>query len=233
MKLQRRKLLGLSVVAAFCAISPLSAKPKEDQGTSAEELAKVTLPAPNATKVAILPFNDFEGDVYRQRVASAASFLFFQHHGFMMVPILESFQAMEKDGDLEPGEALRKSDAIRIGKSLGANWVIYGAVNNVRVYRKSSLFKNEKKVEINLKITAADCESGNIVFWQTRTEVMAEPDGLFTKKTTRMTRLAIRVATENTLKILFQALLNHQTTGESPDQEEIQKFIDRNWPEKK
>ena len=108
-------------------------------GTSPAEVAALKarpLPQPHDLKIAIMPFWDTSGLKDNSRMETSAVWLLCQREGFQLTPILDSFKAVANDGDIEPGLPLRKDDAIRIGRKLGAHWVIYGEIRDLKQYKK-------------------------------------------------------------------------------------------------
>lgn len=231
------KLL-LCLIALLC-ISPLHAADENPpQGTSAEEIASLKarpLPQPNKVKVAVLPFWDAAGSVEHVRMASSANWLLFQREGFQMVPILDSFKALAEDKKVEPGATLRSEDAIRIGKTLGVDFVVYGEVKELAVFKKNSVFKQSKNINAALRIAITEVPSESLLYWHSRRE-KSGGTGIqkgFQSKMDSLKRKACVVVSALALQPLFAAFPPHSVTDNTIESGDIAGFMDRTWPDKK
>lgn len=214
-------------VSVFGAVSSRAAEGKAPEGTSREELAERKLPVPAAIKVAVLPFWAYSSDVHHTRIGSSVQWLLFQHEGFSMIPLPQSFAAFDKDKEAEPGLALRKLDAQRLGKTLGADWVVYGEVRELRVYKKESFFRESRKVIAGLRIAVLDCKSGELFYWKTASGSMGGAP--IKNKFDKLLRLGVLRVSETALTDLFISLPTHKTVGEKPDTGDIAAFMQTLW----
>lgn len=221
------------VVALYvCSLSFRAAhadKERAPEGTSKQELAARRLPSPGATRVAVLPFWDYSSDINHTRVGSAVNWLLFQHEGFSMIPLPQSFAAFASDKDAEPGLALRKSDAQRIGKSLRADWVVYGEVRELRVYKKQSVFRNSRKVAASLRIAVLDCRSGELFYWKTHSDTVGGAP--IKNKYDKLLRLGALRVSQTALADLFSSLPAHQMVGKTPETDDVATFVNSLWKE--
>lgn len=236
-----KKFLLLMVTLLLAAgTARADKKPPPPEGTTDAELKALKLPLPANTKVAILPFGDFGGDDTRKKSATATAFLFFEHEGFVMVPILDSYKAVADDKEIEPSEDLRRTDAARVGKSLGAAWAVYGAVKGVNVASKTSFWTGatKKTSQLSLRLSVVDCESGQLVFWRTLTAKKSAKAIVGGIRPEKRTRIAILVAIRDLLKPFFAVLPPHETVANIPnenakhvpDDVDVLTFINKTWP---
>lgn len=203
------------------------------EGTSATELqAAAPLPLPTAIKVAVLPFYDAQSDVTHVQMASAGNHLLFARHGFQMTPLLQSFEAVKKDGDVEPGLPIRKSDALRLGKKLGVNWVVYGEIKEMRPYKKESFFGGQSKfMWASMRIAVMNVDKEEVLFWQSRSRRIGGTgfNKGFSKKGAQLVRTGVLSVSDQSLQTLMDALPKHEVKGAVPDSGDLAKFIDETW----
>lgn len=231
--MQKVRLLTWFVVALCVSLlgfgTARADKERAPEGTSKQALSARHLPSPSAIKVAILPFWDYSSDVNHTRVGSAVNWLLFQHEGFAMIPLLQSFAAFASDKDAEPGLALRKSDAQRIGKSVGADWVVYGEVREVRVYKKESVWRNSRKVAASMRIAVLDCRSGELFYWKTHSNTVGGPP--IKNRYDKLLRLGALRVSQTALVDLFSSLPSHQTLGNVPETDDVATLVNSIWKE--
>ncbi len=172
---EMRRYALLAVLTVF-ALTVLPAAAGEIQGTTANDLKTAGLPAPSTIKVAVLPLQDAKSVERHTQVATATVALGFMRCGFQFAPELKTRdatglaailhatnQTLLADKKIAPGEPLRLDDAVRIGKELGADWVVYGDVVDMHTYMKTSFFVNQKKGVVNLKIKIANVATGELI----------------------------------------------------------------------
>ncbi len=177
---------------------------KKFEGTSKENLAKITLPIPSQTKVAVLPFY---APIKKEHVkyATEATFKLFQEAGFTMIPQEDAATAFESDTQKEAGEALTKEDALRIGKAVGADWVVYGKLPDLSTYTKQSFFSTAKKARVSMKISVIDAKTGEIIFWQFGSDA-GGGGGMFVEKGAKLEREIVSGITKKLLNDLFSVI---------------------------
>ena len=202
------------------------------EGTTATEVAALQpLPAPDTLKVAVLPFTAASSDSAHVRIATGANWLLFQREGFQMIPVKESFDALKKDGEVEPGLPLRKSDAVRLGKALGADWVIYGEVKELRPYKKESFFKTSKLMWASMRLAVADVNKEDLIFWQVRSRRIGGTGfaGGNYKSGESLARTGVISVSDLSLTPLMEALPKHEVKGEKPDTGDLAGFVKETW----
>jgi hypothetical protein len=200
-----RKHISTLVLCLFIVLAITSqsmGKEKKFEGTTKEDLAKITLPTPSQTKVAILPFY---APIKKEHVkySTEAAFKVFEEQGFVMLPQEEVNSAFENDKKKEEGEPLTKEDALRIGKSVGADWIIYGKVLDLSTYMKQTFWSALKKAKVSLKISILDAKTQEIFFWRQGSDVVEGGMGVFVKKGAALEKEAVYVFTKKLLKDLF------------------------------
>lgn len=179
--------------------------------------------------MAVLPFSDYASDIERERVASSATYLYCAHEGFKLVPIVDCFKATAADKEIEPGLPLRKSDAVRIGKALGADWVIYGEVKEADTRKKQGFFNATKRTKGSIRLSIADCAADKLIYWQSRTDVTVTNVGLSGRSTHNAVRVVLRDVTGHVVRPLCEAMPKH-TAGKDVDTDELLNFVNNTWP---
>ena len=177
----------------------------------------------------------------RCRFSTVASYLLLEHVGFQMVPVLDVYKATETDKEIEPGESLRRTDAVRIGKTLGAQWSVYGEVKNIHGYEKTGWFNTQKKTELTMRISIVNCESGDLIYWRTSTSTVGAVKQLGMQRPDKLIRRAILGASVDILQPFAQALPPHETVANIPDENadhvpddvDILTVMNRLWPDDK
>lgn len=218
------------------ACAPALAKDKlteNSEGTSDAEIAALKpLPAPSTIKVAVLPFSATSSDVTHVRMGTGANWMLFQRQGFQMIPITAGFEAVKKDGELEPGLPLRKSDAVRLGKSLGADWVIYGEVKELRPYKKETFFSSSKLMWASMRLAVADVNNDRLLFWQSRSRRIGGTGfaGGARKGGATLARTGVLSISDQSFAPLFEAMPAHQVSADKPISGDLAKFLDETFP---
>jgi TolB-like protein len=188
----------------FCASLACAKAPPPNQGTTLEQLKAAGLKAPATQKVAVLPFWDFSGEQRKGRISSVAAFLILQREGYQVMPLWEAEKAYLADKELEPGEPLRKQDATRIGKALGADLVCYGEVQHLETKQEYNFWWGYKdRPKASIKITLLSMPEGETVFWGKRSD---EASGRGHTSETAMERHAICVSMANLLEPICKCL---------------------------
>ncbi|BCM89158.1 hypothetical protein IAD21_01002 [Abditibacteriota bacterium] len=208
---------------------------ESSEGTAASDLAALKLPAPADIKVAVLPFSDYASDQNHVRIASGANFLLFQRQGFQLLPLADSFAAAKADDELEPGLPLRKSDAVRLGKQLGADWVVYGEVKDLRSYKKETFFSRTKNMWAALRVAVANVNTGDLFFYGIRSRKVGGTgmQNGFQSKTEQLERVGVTSVSNDILEPLFKALPAHETKGKIPESGDLAGFVKQTWPKEK
>jgi hypothetical protein len=218
-------------------MSPLMAADKSDdapeQGSSPEEIAALQarpLPQPSTLKVAILPFWDTTGSIAHVRMGTVANYLLWQREGFQMISILNGFKALEADKEIERGTSLRRAEAVRLGKAVGADWAVYGEVKELRHYTKKTVFKEAKYLIAGVRISVVDVNSGETIYWHERSDKTGGTGIGTMRKAGPLKRRGVVIASEHALKPLFAAFPKHDTEGAVPGSGEVAALVDQTWP---
>jgi hypothetical protein len=235
-----KRLLLLSTLLLCTAIAQAKKTlpgPAEQsiQGTTAEELAALKarpLPTPGTIKVAILPFWENASKVDRQHTAAAVLSIMFSREGFQVLPLADSFKAAVTDRQIEPGQPLRKEDAIRIASTIGANWVVYGEIKELMGYKKESFLKSSKRVRAGARYAVADVATKELLYWK-NDSVNAGGTGYFkgfSSKGAQLERTGLVALSTVILQPFFDALPAHATTGKPPESGEVASLMAATWP---
>ena len=234
-KVHRRKF-GAVLLAVALGAAPVFAKaePTPQEGTSVEELAALKarpLPVPSKVKVAILPFTDSTGSIAQLRMGTVANYLLWQREGFQMLPVLKGFKALTADEQIEPGLPLRRTDAARLGKKLGADWVVYGDVKQLTSYHKDSFFKSSKYLLAGIRIVVVEVKSGETLYWHSRVDKTGGKSWGGGSSAVTLKRRGAIIVSLNALQPLFDALPPHATLDKKTlDSVEVADMMEQLWP---
>ncbi|HVF10518.1 MAG TPA: hypothetical protein VNA16_06935, partial [Abditibacteriaceae bacterium] len=134
---------------------------------------------------------------------------------------------------IEPGQPLRREDALRIAKPFNADWVVYGEVKEMRARKKRGAFKSSKNLFATLRLAVADCKTDELFYWKSRTDKVGGSGvfGGFQLKGTKLIRLGALVGARNNLEPLLQAMPRHDVKGPLPDNDALLKFMVQTWPD--
>lgn len=192
----------------------------EYEGTKPEDLAMLKLPVPATTTVAVLPYWDYKSMQRHIDLATGLSRDMFERHGFGLTSSDAIAQAVKADKDIEPGQAFRRTDALRIGKQLGASWVVYGEVLELETYTKNSFFKGRKKKgKVTIRVSILDVPSETIIYWHKRSDTSGGTGFDYLKRAASIERRACEVCLDRCLSPLFEALPKHEVKPAKPDTE--------------
>ena len=231
-------LLPAVLLCAFTAQAkktPPTPADEANQGTTAAELAVLKdkrLPTLGKIKIAILPFWESSSKQDRQRTMAAVLSLMFGREGFQVMPLSDSFKATESDKQIEPGQPLRKEDAVRIASTIGADWVVYGEIKELVAYKKESAFKRSKNVRAGARYAIADVATKDLLYWRNES-VKAGGTGYFggfQSKGVQLERSGLVALSTLILKPLFDSLPAHTTTGKPPESGEVARVVAETWP---
>lgn len=224
--------IALFLMICLC-LTTWAVAPK-DEGTPVDDLAGLRTIIPSQTKVVVLPLWDYTSNVSHQRVATAAVFQHFQYQGFDVMPALAGFAAMSLDKELEPGLPLRKADAMRIGKTTGAKWVVYGEVKELRVYEKNKIIGSSKKIVCSMRLAVADCETNEVIYWRVRSDTLGDTGfsaGFSRRKSTKLIRVGVQSVSERIFSDLFASVAKHDTKGAKPNDSSLLEIEKSLWPD--
>lgn len=204
-------LVVIAVAVVGVGTTSVVAKEEQIQGTTKGQLAELELPQPSHVKVVLLPFWDYMS--LERHVQDCQKVLeeYFAVEGFPIVDAALVAAAVLQDEQLEPGEPMRKDDAIRLGATLGADWTVYGNILQLETYWKVT----RKKAKVSVKLTVVDVTSGEVLFWRQRADTSGGT-GIFSggllgrKKATSLERRALYVSLKRILEDFFAALPEHE-----------------------
>lgn len=164
---------GMLGVLVLLALGSLPALGGEREGTLPDELAAHKPPAPNDIYVAVLPFwtrNEEQSDVAR-----AAIMLNLMRHGFRMAPqgcrslaevIRKADTALRRDPEWDPLARMDEKDAARVGRALGADWVMFGEFGDLRVESKGGGILPTKVGHADIRFVLVEAKSGKTLYWR-------------------------------------------------------------------
>lgn len=204
-------MAGISTTTGFCNDWP------PGQGTTRADLLNADLPHPAETSVALLPFCDVTGSTRHVEDVRNALYVEFSAHGFNLVPPGYLSALVLRDRDAEPGVQMqmRKADAIPVGQLVDADWCVYGDIQEVRTYVKTSAFSKRKKTQISLRISIVDVRTGEVFYWHQRLDTTGgHQAGAHSKKKTESERNAANVCVHRALFELMSALPPANTASE-------------------
>ncbi len=210
--------IGVMVVVGLGFMTQL-ARAEDVQGTTKEQLAELELPQPSDVRVALLPFWDYKNLPRHVQDCREVLTQRFGVEGFLLVDPALAAVAVLEDKELEPGESMRRGDAIRLGAALGAQWAVYGSILELETYRKNTFFSSRKKARASIKLSVVDVVTGDIIFWRQRSDTSGGT-GIFsggvlgTKKATTLERRAVEICFERMLQDFWAALPEHERTEE-------------------
>jgi len=210
-------VVALQLVCLLCAAMAMAAEEeKQFEGTTLADLVKVKLPQPANTRVAVLPFWDYRSLQRHVDAATDVTMDLFERHGFIVTPKEISAKFVKDDKEIEPGQPLRRADALRIGLALGVNWVVYGEIYDLETYTKTSFFSTRKKGKVSIKVSVLDVPSGEIIYWHKRSDTSGGT-GAFVKRAATIEYRACQVCLERAFKLLMDALPEHSLKAEPAD----------------
>ena len=163
-------LLGMFVLLALGTLPVVGG---EREGTLPDELAKHNPPAPNEIYVAVLPFwTRTEG---QSDVARAAIMLNLMRHGFRMAPqgcwslsevLRKSDTALRRDPEWDALARMEAEDAARVGRALGAEWVMFGEFGDLRVESTGGKILPRKVGHVDIRFVLVEAKSGKTLYWR-------------------------------------------------------------------
>jgi len=217
------RLILLAVVAA-ATTAPALAADKGIVGTTTQELKDWRLRPPSVVKVAVLPFQSAKGIERQTRVAASAIALSLMRCGFDFAPGLEARdaqglgtvlcaaeKAVAAEPDIPAWSPLQLADAVRVGRSLGADWVVFGEVLDLHSFTTRTVFALVKKGTATIRLQIADVASGELILYRQCQEGVAAGPGLIgSRKGTALERDAAQHCLQRLYADLCTALPTHR-----------------------
>jgi len=205
--------LCMGAIVVLLYATGLASAAEERKGTTAEELARLELPRPYEIEVALLPFWDSALDQGHVDDCRDSLIDLFAAECFGIAhPALVATIASQ-DQTLEPGMAMRRGDAVRLGKSLGVDWAVYGSITDMRVYRKTTLISHERKARASVQLNVVDVASGETIFWEQR--IVVTGAAWDTAKAT-LEKKVLHMCCDRILQSLFGVMPEHPKIEPDP-----------------
>jgi len=206
-------LLLLSGLAAICATDGVPDIGDKFEGTQKADLAKLQLPRPSDVTIAVLPFWDYKSNQRHVDLMTDSVRDELDRHGFKLLSKDAAANAVKADGEIEPGQPFRRADALRMGKALKANWVVYGEIYELETYTKNSIFSSKKKAKLSHKISVLDVATGEVLYWHKRSDTSGGHGGPV-KRATSTERHAVDISVGRAMYLLTSALPEHPVKSE-------------------
>lgn len=236
-------LLALLAMTGAVACGPSFAADKEVAQTTAQELMDRRFRPPSAVKVAVLPFYCGKGIERQTRAATSAIGLSLMRCGFEFAPQLktrdsgglaavlcEAQKAVAVDGNIRPGAALKAEDAVRVGRVLGADWVIFGDILDMHSFTSHTVLAMVKKGTATIRLEIAEVASGELILDRQRQETVAAGPGLIgSRKATALERDAAQHCLQGLYADLCAALPAHRHDPEAHYQDGAVLSVQEAW----
>jgi hypothetical protein len=192
----------------------------EKEGSIPEDLMAKRPPAPSEVYVAALPF--WAGNERQTEQARACVMLNLLRHGFKLAPsgsdslatvARRTDRAIKSDPKREPLARIGQQDAARLGKELGARWVVYGEIGELRTQSEKG-FPPRKAGMIDLRLMLLDVPSGEIIYWSHVKDYGTGGSGFWQAKATAVERRLLTRAINLIFDDIAKALPEHYVSGE-------------------
>ncbi len=221
---------SLLIAALLLALASLPALAFEREGSLPSDLAALNPPTPNDISVAVIPF--WSRDDTQRELGRACTLLDLMRHGFRLAPsgsetvralVRKTDQALRNDPQWDPLATIEPEDAARIGKALGAKWVIYGEVGELRVKSEKRGLLPKKAGVIDLRLHLIEVATGKTLYWS-RIQDTASCGGWSSSSSAIERRLLTR--TLNTIFDDLATALPQHYTGAEVTPEEVQRLYE-------
>ena len=162
----------LLIAALLVVLTSLPAVAFEREGSLPSDLAALNPPQPNDISVAVLPF--WSRDKAQNELGRACALLNLMRHGFRLAPsgsetvpalVRKTDQTLRNDPQWDPLATIEPKDATRIGKALGAEWVIYGEIGELHVKSEKRGLLPKKAGVIDLRLHVIDTATAEALYW--------------------------------------------------------------------
>lgn len=202
----------------------------EREGTLPVDLAALNPPRPSEVHVAVLPFWARD-DVHREQ-GRACTILNLMRHGFRLAPagsntisnmVRKTDYAIRHDSQWDALGRITPEDAARIGKTLGASWVIYGEFGELQVQSEHKGLIPKKEGVIDLRYNLVEVKTGKTLFWS-RLQDTASCGGWPTSSSAIERRLLTRTI-NNIFDDMMTAFPEHYV-GAEVTPEEVQRLYE-------
>jgi len=163
---------SLLIATLLVVLTSLPAFAFEREGSLPSDLAALNPPPPNDISVAVLPF--WSRDEAQRELGRACTLLNLMRQGFRLAPsgsetvtalVRKTDQALRNDSQWDPLATIEPEDAARIGKALGAKWVVYGEVGELQVKSEKRGLLPKKAGVIDLRLHFIEVATGKTLYW--------------------------------------------------------------------
>ncbi|MCJ7750433.1 MAG: hypothetical protein MUQ65_04995 [Armatimonadetes bacterium] len=218
------------LVALLSLLAGLPALAFEREGSLPTDLAALNPPQPNDISVAVLPF--WSRDEAQRELGRACILLNLMRQGFRLAPtgsetvpalVRKTDQALRNDSQWDPLATTEPEDAARIGKALGATWVVYGEVGELQVKSEKRGLLPKKAGVIDLRLHFIEVATGKTLYWSRITDT-ASCGGWSSSAGAIERRLLTR--TINTIFDDLATALPDHYTGAEVTPEEVQRLYE-------
>jgi len=230
----RGKWLIAIAAAAVLGISAIGIA-YESKGSSSIDAAKACPDGVTSVSVAVLMF---DGPSDRaSELARGSVLLNLQRHGFTLHPAAETLgemmrridaavDALPADKGAEPGaENMTRQAASAAGTELGADWVIYGLVRELRADTRESFFATRRIGVVDVQLNIIEVATGNILYWARAKDDGSCGVGIANAKGSSLERRIMTRTVGHIFDELMKALPEHET-GPEVTHEQVQQFVE-------
>jgi hypothetical protein len=217
------------IVFALLAFVGLAALAAEREGTLASDFAQLRPPEPNKVRVAVLPF--WGRDETQRQLGRSCVLLNLLRHGFLLVPrgcrnlsevMRKTDRALSEDPKWDSLATVEPAEAARVGKAIGADWVIYGEIGELQVRSEKSGVVPKKEGVIDLRLTLVDAATGKTLYWSRVQDSGSFGGAIFGSGSSSIERRLLVRTTNSIMDDLASALPEHYL-GAQVTPEEVQR----------
>lgn len=221
---------SLIIVALLVVLTSPSAFAFEREGSLPNDLAAVNPPPPNDVSVAVLPV--WSRDAAQRELGRACTLLNLMRHGFRLAPrgsdtisalVRKTDHVLRNDAQWDPLTTLDPEDAARMGKALGATWVIYSEIGELHVKSEKRGLLPKKIGVIDVRVHLVDVDTAKILYWS-RVQDSASCGGWSSSASAIERRLLTR--TLNTIFDDLATALPDHYAGAEVTPEEVQRLYE-------
>ena len=204
----------------------------EREGSKSEDLAARKPPPPSKVSVVALPFS--ASNERQSEQARGCVMMNVLRHSFSLAPSGEKSvvgvarridRALKETAEKDPGARLKLEEAVRVGKVLGAQWVIYGEVEDLRTEASRSMLRLRKVGTIEIRLVVADVASGEILYWSRVEDTGSGGGGILKAKASTVERSLLTRTINRIFDDMVTALPEHYV-GPEVTQEEVRQFVE-------
>lgn len=221
------RVLRVVGALALLAVGGMAAAAEVDrEGSLPDELAAHKPPVPNEISVCVLPsWSRHEG---QREMARACTMLNLMRHGFRLAPggctslsqvARKTDAALKRDPEWEPLVRLQAEDAARVGKTLGADWVMFGEYGDLHTESEGGGILPRKVGVIDFRFVLVEVKSGEVLYWSRVKDSEPSGGGLWPAKATSVERRAVTRTINEIFEDIAAALPEHYAGPEVTSEE--------------